>query len=187
MRIEIYLAHHHRARARPCNAGAGAIRLQYGLPGPTVLERPTEVVRKASKQIDESGRPQGLRHRHVVRRRLVDERHGEHVLGPESLEPANTVVPGAFVIVIRRGGGRDDPDRRGESTSLLDAAHVGIAHAPAKLCAALEQQISHAQILRQSRAAWTRWTGKDRESGYTANVQQPRLIALDLDGTLLPE
>src|SRR5262245_28973948 len=173
-RIEIYLAHHHRARARPCNDGAVAIRLQYGLPGPTVLERPTEIVCKASKQIDESGRPQGLRHRCIVRRRPVDERHGEHVLGPESLEPAHTVVPGAFVIVIRRGGGRNDPDRRGESTGLPDAAQIGIAHAPAKLGAALEKQISHTQILRQSRAAWTRWTGKKWKSQRVATSIRPR-------------
>src|SRR5262245_51482687 len=55
------------------------------------------------------------------------------------------------MIVIRRGGGRDDPDRRGESAGAPDAAQVSIAHAPAKLCAALEKQISHAQILRQRR------------------------------------
>src|SRR5262249_16239313 len=85
----------------------------------------------------------------------VDERHGEHILGPESLEPANTVGPGTYMIVVRRGGSRDDPDRRSESAGAFDAAQVRIAHAPAKLRAALEKQISHGQILDQSRAAWS--------------------------------
>src|SRR5262249_62344161 len=129
-------AQHHRARARPRDNGAVAIGLQYGLPGQTAFERPTEIVRETSEQIDESGRPQGLRHSRIVRRCPVDERHREDILGPEPLEPANAVVPGAFVIVIRRSGGWGDPDPRRQSNRPPAAPPGGTRNPPPALPAA---------------------------------------------------
>jgi hypothetical protein len=64
----------------------------------------------------------GLRHAVIVRARLVDERHRTDILRAQALEPADAVIPRALMIVIRRGGGWNDTDRRGESARPFDAA-----------------------------------------------------------------
>ena len=132
------LAEDHGAGATAGDNRSGLMSGQDGTPALAAGQRLRQVARKAAQHVDHFGAEQGLDHGRVVCGLTVNQRQGADIDGTQLFKPANPVLCGMLMIVVRCRRRWNNADTCRKPSGEFDGFAVRCGHFTAKFGAAFQ-------------------------------------------------